>query len=33
EEQTSLKLKWCRKILNGGQALEDEIRKRLFKKD
>lgn len=33
EEQTQLKLKWCRKILNEGQALEDEIRRRLFKKD
>lgn len=33
EEQTLLKLKWCRKILNGGQAIEDEIRRRLFKKD
>lgn len=33
EEQTLLKLKWCRKILNGGQALEDEIRRRLFEKE
>lgn len=33
EEQTQLKLKWCRKILTGGQAIEDEIRRRLFKKD
>lgn len=33
EEQTQLKLKWCRKILHEGQALEDEIRRRLFKKD
>ena len=33
EEQISLKLKWCRKILNGGQALENEIRKRLIEKE
>lgn len=33
EEQIELKLQWCRKILNGGQALEDEIRRRLFKKE
>ena len=33
EEQIELKLHWCRKILNGGQALEDEIRRRLFKKE
>ncbi len=33
EEQRSLKLQWCRSILNGGQALEDEIRKRLFEKE
>ncbi len=33
EEQTKLKLKWCRKILRGGQELEDEIRRRLFKKE
>jgi tRNA (guanosine-2'-O-)-methyltransferase len=32
EEQTSLKLKWCRKILRGGKELEDEIRNRLFRK-
>jgi tRNA (guanosine-2'-O-)-methyltransferase len=33
EEQISLKLKWCRKILRGGQELEDEIRRRLFGKE
>jgi tRNA (guanosine-2'-O-)-methyltransferase len=33
EEQVKLKLKWCRKIVNGGQALEDEIRSRLYKKE
>lgn len=33
EEQTALKLKWCRKILRGGQELEDEIRRRLFQKE
>lgn len=33
DEQTQLKLKWCRKILSGGQALEDEIRRRLFEKE
>jgi tRNA (guanosine-2'-O-)-methyltransferase len=33
EEQVKLKLKWCRKIVNGGQALEDEIRNRLYKKE
>lgn len=33
EEQTLLKLKWCRKILRGGQELEDEIRRRLFEKE
>ena len=33
EEQILLKLKWCRKILRGGQELEDEIRRRLFGKE
>lgn len=33
EDQTALKLKWCRKILRGGQELEDEIRRRLFEKE
>lgn len=33
EEQIQLKLDWCRKILRGGQALEDEIRNRLFQKE
>lgn len=33
EEQTLLKLKWCRKILRGGKELEDEIRRRLFEKE
>lgn len=32
-EQIALKQKWCRKILNGGEALEAEIRKRLFQKE
>jgi tRNA (guanosine-2'-O-)-methyltransferase len=32
-EQIQLKLKWCRKILRGGQQLEDEIRRRLFEKE
>ena len=32
-EQTQLKLKWCRKILRGGDALEEQIRKRLFEKE
>lgn len=33
DEQIQLKLDWCRKILRGGQALEDEIRNRLFQKE
>jgi tRNA (guanosine-2'-O-)-methyltransferase len=33
EDQILLKLKWCRKILRGGQELEDEIRRRLFGKE
>jgi len=33
DEQTDLKLKWCRKILRGGDALEEQIRKRLFEKE
>jgi tRNA (guanosine-2'-O-)-methyltransferase len=33
EQQRELKMQWCRSILNGGQALEDEIRRRLFKKE
>jgi tRNA (guanosine-2'-O-)-methyltransferase len=33
DEQVTLKIKWCRKILRGGQLLEDEIRKRLFEKE
>lgn len=33
DEQIQLKLDWCRKILRGGQALEDEIRNRLFEKE
>jgi tRNA (guanosine-2'-O-)-methyltransferase len=32
-EQTALKIKWCRKILNGGQGLENEFRKRLNQKE
>jgi tRNA (guanosine-2'-O-)-methyltransferase len=33
DAQIQLKLEWCRKILRGGQALEDEIRNRLFQKE
>lgn len=33
EEQIQLKLDWCRKILNGGQALENKIRSELFEKE
>jgi hypothetical protein len=33
EEQIALKIKYCRKILNGGQALENEFRKRLNQKE
>jgi len=33
EEQISLKIKLCRKILNGGQALENEFRKRINEKE
>jgi len=33
EEQIALKIKWCRKILNGGQALENEFRKRINEKE
>ena len=33
DDQTRLKLQWCRKILRGGQLLEDEIRRRLFEKE
>jgi tRNA (guanosine-2'-O-)-methyltransferase len=33
DQQIQLKLDWCRKILRGGQALEDEIRNRLFQKE
>ncbi len=29
EEQTLLKIKWCRKILRGGQEIENEFRKRI----
>ena len=32
-EQTNLKLKWCRSILNGGPMIEAEIRRRLFEKE
>lgn len=31
DEQVDLKIKWCRKILNGGKALEAEFRKRIEK--
>jgi tRNA (guanosine-2'-O-)-methyltransferase len=33
DERTALKLQWCRKILRGGDALEDAIRTRLFEKE
>lgn len=33
DERVALKMKWCRKILRGGQELEDEIRRRLFEKE
>lgn len=33
DQQVELKMKWCRKILRGGQELEDEIRRRLFRKE
>ena len=33
DELTALKLQWCRKILRGGDALEEAIRKRLFEKE
>lgn len=33
EEQIELKIKWCRKILNGGDALENEFRRRIIKKE
>ena len=33
EEQTLLKLKWCKKILRSGQEMEDEFRRRLFQKE
>jgi len=31
EEQTALKIEWCKKILNGGPALEYQFRERLEK--
>lgn len=33
EELIALKIKWCRKILNGGSALENEFRKRIIQKE
>lgn len=33
EEQIELKISWCRKILNGGDALENEFRRRIIKKE
>ena len=33
EEQTYLKIEWCKKILRSGQALENEFNKQLLKKD
>ena len=33
EEKIALKIKWCRKILNGGAALENEFRKRIIQKE
>lgn len=32
EEQIALKIKWCRKILNGGQHLEEHFRKLISEK-
>lgn len=32
-EQTTLKLNWCKSILNGGPLIEAEIRRRLFEKE
>ena len=31
EEQTLLKIKWCKKILRSGDGMEDEFRRRLLK--
>ena len=33
DEQIALKLKWCRKIVKGGDALEEKIRERIFEKE
>ncbi len=33
DEQTDLKIEWCKKILRSGQALENEFNKQLLKKD
>jgi tRNA (guanosine-2'-O-)-methyltransferase len=33
DEQTRLKLKWCRKITREGALLEEELRRRLFPKE
>ena len=31
EEQTLLKIKWCKKILRSGDEMENEFRRRLLK--
>jgi tRNA (guanosine-2'-O-)-methyltransferase len=33
EEQTILKIKWCRKILNGGELIEKQIRQHFLEKE
>ena len=33
DEQTFLKIKWCRKILNGGDLIEKKIRQQFFEKE
>jgi tRNA (guanosine-2'-O-)-methyltransferase len=33
EEQTKLKIKWCRKILNGGDLIEKQFRNQFLQKE
>ena len=33
DEQTSLKIEWCKKILKSGESLEKEFKKQLLEKD
>ena len=33
QEQTILKIKWCRKILNGGELIEKQFRQHFFEKE